>query len=107
MFYGKTKNSKSNMILYITVRKMMVWKILIVYKKVSLKCSWLRRLYNENFDEWKLIPLHYVKRYLGKDVKFYSNVKIPNKILDKEILGSWGKYYFQAPTVPSAIGSQY
>ena len=107
MFYGKTKNSISNMILYITIRKMMVRKILIGHKVVSLKCSWLRRLYNENFHEWKLIPLHYVKTYLGKDFKFYSNVKIPNKILDKEILGWWGTYYFQAPTVPSAIGSQY
>ena len=27
------------------------------YKIVSLQCSWVRRLYNDCFYEWKLIPL--------------------------------------------------
>ena len=77
-----------------------------VYKAFSLKCSWVKRLCNENFREWKLIPLHCIKKYLGKEFKFHSNVKFPNNILDsfplfhKKFLGCWGKYYYQAPTVP-------
>ena len=53
----------------------------IFHKVVSLKCSWVRRLCNENFHEWKLISLHYIKKYVGKEFKFHSNVKIPNNIL--------------------------
>ena len=70
----------------------------IVHIVVSLKCSWVSRLCNENFHEWKLIPLHYIKKYVDKEFKFHSNVKIPNNILGlfplfyKEILGSWSKY---------------
>ena len=32
----------------------------ISYKIVSLQCSWIRRLYDNNFHEWKLIPLHVI-----------------------------------------------
>ena len=71
-----------------------------VHKVVSLKCSWVKRLCNESFHEWKLTPLHYIKKYdVGKEFKFHSNVKIPNKIFGlfslfyKEILDYWGKYY--------------
>ena len=49
-------------------------------------------LCNENFHEWKLIPLYYIKKYVDKEFKFHSNVEIPNNILSllhlfyKEIL---------------------
>ena len=57
--------------------------------------------------------MNYIKKYKGKEFKFYLNVKIPNNILGlfplfyKLILGCWGKYCSQAPTMRSAIGSQY
>ena len=85
----------------------------ITLKIVSLKCSWIKRLCDENYHEWKLIPMHYLKKYLGKEFKFHSNMKIPKNILDlfpifyKEILDNWGKIYSQEPTVPSTIASQY
>ena len=28
----------------------------IKHKIASLKCSWVKRLYTENFQEWKIIP---------------------------------------------------
>ena len=85
----------------------------ITLKIVSLKCSWIKRLCDENYHEWKLIPMHYLKKYLGKEFKFHSNMKIPKNILElfpifyKEILDNWGKIYSQEPTVPSTIASQY
>ena len=54
----------------------------ITLKIVSLKCSWIKPLCDENYHEWKLIPMHYLKKYLGKEFKFHSNMKIPENILN-------------------------
>ena len=45
----------------------------ISYKIVSLQCSWIRRLYDNNFHEWKLIPLHLIALSFGSKFKFHSN----------------------------------
>ena len=46
----------------------------ISYKIVSLQCFWIRRLYDNNFHEWKLIPLHLIALSFGSKFKFHSNV---------------------------------
>ena len=33
-------------------------------KIISLQCSWVRRLYDDSFHEWKLIPLKLIKKIL-------------------------------------------
>ena len=33
----------------------------IAHKINALKCSWIRKLYNDNFNEWRIIPLRYIK----------------------------------------------
>ena len=33
-------------------------------KIISLQCSWMRRLYNDSFHEWKVIPLKLIKKIL-------------------------------------------
>ena len=43
-------------------------------KIVSLQSSWIRRLYDNNFHEWKLIPLHLIALSFGSKFKFHSNV---------------------------------
>ena len=40
---------------------------------VSLQCSWIKRLFNNNFHQWKLIPLYLIRQYFGKNFKFHSN----------------------------------
>ena len=50
-FYGLTKTLKLNLTLSVD----------IVHKINALKCSWIQKLYNDNFDEWRIIPLRYVK----------------------------------------------
>ena len=85
----------------------------IVHKINALKCSWLQRLYNDNFHEWKIIPLRYISLYLGKDFKFHSSLEITVNILDnfpsyyKNIIQCWIKNFSKSPTTPSAIASQY
>ena len=40
-------------------------------KIASLQCSWVKRLYDDKFHEWKLIPLHLIKSTFGIDFKFH------------------------------------
>ena len=82
-------------------------------KIVSLKCSWIRRLYNECHHDWKIIPLNYINNALGKNFKFHSNLSIPNKTINslpsfyKDIINSWCKYYSCTPKVSSLVSSQF
>ena len=41
----------------------------IMYKVVSLQCSWIKRLYDNSWHHWKVIPLHMIIQKLGK--KFF------------------------------------
>ena len=81
-------------------------------KIVSLKCSLIRRLYNECHHDWKIIPLNYIYNALGKNFKFHSNLSIPNKTINylpsyyKDI-NSWCKYYSCPPKVLSLVSSQF
>ena len=35
-------------------------------KIISLHCSWIKRLYDDSFHEWKIIPLHLISRSFDK-----------------------------------------
>ena len=43
----------------------------ILSKVVSLQCSWIKKLFDNNFHQWKLIPLDLFRQYLAKNFKFY------------------------------------
>ena len=111
--WGKNKPKIKNDTLCNEYNKGGLKNVDITLKIVSLKCSWVKRLCDANFHEWKLIPMHYITKFLGKGFKFHSNVKIPKNTLDlfphsyKEILNYWGKTYSQQPNVPSTIASQF
>ena len=76
-------------------------------KIVSLKFSWIRKLFNEFHLDWKIIPSNYINNALGKNFKFDSNLSIPNKTInslssyDKDIIDSWRNYYSCPLEVPS------
>ena len=40
------------------------------HKILALKCSWIQKLYNENFHKWKIIPVRYIHKAFGKNVSF-------------------------------------
>ena len=47
----------------------------IEHKIASLKCSWVIRLYTENFHEWKIIRLHSINNYI-----FLASAKINRNV---------------------------
>ena len=55
----------------------------IFSKAISLQCSWIKRLFDNNFYQWKLILLYLISQYLGKNFKFHSNLGISHSILCK------------------------
>ena len=67
----------------------------IFSKVVSLQCSWIKKLFDNNFHQWKIVPLYLILQYLGKSFKFHSNLEISNSILSnfpkfyKEIFIKW------------------
>ena len=85
----------------------------IFSKIVSLQCSWIRRLYDENFHPWKVIPLYLIEMHFGKNFKFHPNLDLKDfslKIFPKyyqEIIYRWSKYLSSPPFLPSSIASQF
>ena len=82
-------------------------------KIISLQCSWLRKLYDENFHEWKIIPSHLISKYFGKSFKFHSCLSFDRKLLIKfpkfykNILFQWSSSFFASSELPSCILSNF
>ena len=82
-------------------------------KIISLQCSWVKRLFDDNFHEWKLIPKHLFERTFVIEKCFHSHFK-PNAKVNLEpfpvfyinILNKWHTCSTD-PIVPSTIFSQY
>ena len=85
----------------------------IFSKIVSLQCSLVRRLFDNNFHQWKAIPLYLVQKYLCKNFKFHSDLDLKKSRLRnfpkyyQELLYKWGKFLSFSPNLPSAIISQF
>ena len=85
----------------------------IRFKFVSLQCSWVKKLYDDFFHEWKIIPLHLLNKCFGPSFKFHSNLHFKSKLLKqfpsfyKQILMNWKKYFIASPITPSGILSQF
>ena len=84
----------------------------VLSKIVSLQCSWLRRLFDNSYHPWKLIPSFLIRKYLGKNFKFHSNLRLSKYILLKfpkfyqQLFCRWGKLSSPA-NIPSAIANQF
>ena len=50
-------------------------------KIISLQCSWVKRLYDDSFYEWKIIPLHLISKTLGQSFIFHSNLSFKKKLI--------------------------
>ena len=53
--------------------------VAIMYKIVSLQCSSIKRLYDNNSYNWKVIPLQMITQKLGKIFLFHSNLDVNPK----------------------------
>ena len=85
----------------------------IFSKIVSIQCSCIRRLYDENFHPWKVIPLYLIEMHSGKNFKFHPNLDLRNfflKIFPKyyqEIIYRCSKHLSSPPCLPSSIACQF
>ena len=50
-------------------------------KTTSVQCSWVKRLFDDDFHDWKVISLFIISKHLGKNFKFHNNIDISNDIL--------------------------
>ena len=48
----------------------------IAAKISSFQSSWIKKLFDKNFHDWKTIPLHIIHKSLGKRFVFHSNLKV-------------------------------
>ena len=78
----------------------------------ALQLSWVRRLHDNNFHPWKIIPMRLLSKYstLGKNL-FYpnfnyvpNNIKIP--VFYKNILIFWSEFSSANPLTASSILSE-
>ena len=52
-------------------------------KITSIQCSWVKRLFEDDFHDWKVIPLSLIGKHLGKNFKFHNNIDLSKAILSK------------------------
>ena len=90
-----------------------------VYDKIqvtiitSIQCSWVKRFFEDDFHDWKVIPLFLIGKHLGKNFKFHNNIDLSKDILSKfpsfyqNIFIKWINNYTAKPTLPSMILSEF
>ena len=61
-------------------------------KMISLRCSWVKRLYDESFHEWKVIPNYLITQALGDNFRFHSNLKF-NKFFRNSLKSTLPIFY--------------
>ena len=77
---------------------------------ISLQCSWFKKLYDESFHEWKLIPLTLIKNTFGECFIFHSNLDF-NVSLNSfpefciNIFHSWKSTFTFLSLAPSCLRS--
>ena len=68
-------------------------------KIASMQSTWVKRLFEDDFHDWKIIPLFFMGKQLGKNFKFHNNIDISNDTLskflsfDQEIFIKWIKKF--------------
>ena len=83
------------------------------YKIVSLQCSWIGRLYDNYFHEWKLIPLLLITMSFGSKFKFHSNIFFKKTSLKKllpfhwDIFINWRTHFSSSPKSQACLFSQF
>lgn len=82
-------------------------------KIASLQCSWIKRLYDNNFHTWKIIPNYLISKTFGNMFKFHPNLNFKKDILKqfptfyRSVFNNWKTYFFNTPEIPSCILSEF
>ena len=82
-------------------------------KITSLQCSWIKRLYDNNFHVWKIILKYLISKTFGSMFKFHPNLNFKKDLLKqfpafyRSIFNNWKTYFFNSPEIPSCILSEF
>ena len=74
---------------------------------LSLQCSWIKRLYDDSFHEWKIISLYLISKPFDKSFIFNSNLPCKKKLIKsfpsfyKEILINWKTFFLEHQSILS------
>ena len=80
---------------------------------VSLQCPRPKKLDDDCFHEWKIIPLHLINKNFRPCFKFHSNLHFESKLLKEfpffyeQMLMKGENYVIAPPIKPSCILSQF
>ena len=78
-------------------------------KIISMQCSCVKTLLEDDFYDWKVIPLFLIGKHLGKKFKFHNNIDINNDTLlkfssfDQDIFIKWINNFTAKPTLLSMV----
>ena len=78
----------------------------------SIQCSWVKRLFEDDFHDWKVIPLFLIGKHFDNNFKFHNNFDINNDILSnfssfyEDTFIKWINNYTAKPTLPFMILSE-
>ena len=70
-------------------------------------------MYDKNFHEWKVIPLHLIRLTFGQNLKFHSNLSDVTKLLTsfpifyKNVVCYWSRHFTVSPELPFLILSTF
>ena len=85
----------------------------VIDKIKSLQYSWIKRLYDDKFHEWKLIPQYLIKNVFGSNFVFHSNLSFDKKLLSRfpsfyqVLFISWMETFTYTSDSLSCIKSQF
>ena len=89
-------------------------KIVNILKKIIvLQWSWIRRLYDNLFHQWKFVSLCLIKKLFAPSFKFYSNLLLKSNKTKffpsfcRETILNRKKHLVMMTDIPSCIFSQY
>ena len=74
-------------------------------KVISLQSSWVNKLYDENFHEWKVIPLHLIRITFGQNYDTKLLTSFP--VFYKNIFRYWSQHFTVSPDLPPCILSSF
>ena len=48
-----------------------------------MQCSWVKRSFKDDFDDWKVVPIFLIGKHLDKNFEFHNNIDVSNGIVSK------------------------
>ena len=107
--FGKGKRQKIKLsTLCNGYEKSSIKNVYLRNKITSIQCSWVKRLFENDFHDWKVIALFLIGKHLGQNFKFHNNIDILLKFppFYQNIFIKWINSFISKSTLPSKILSE-